>query len=52
METDQYVTMTVFQLEKEFGDSEEAQAFIQEIISGAIAAIVNAVVHKLQVLDC
>ena len=39
METDQYVTMTVLQMEKEFGDSEEAQAFIAEITKGAMSAV-------------
>ncbi|CAE7780089.1 unnamed protein product [Symbiodinium necroappetens] len=34
METDQYVTMTILQMEKEFGDSEEAQEFIAEICKG------------------
>ena len=34
LSTDKYVTMTIFQLEKEFGDSEEAKEFIQELIKG------------------
>ncbi|CAE7385157.1 unnamed protein product [Symbiodinium sp. CCMP2592] len=33
-ESDHYVTMTVLQLEKEFGDSPDAQEFIAELISG------------------
>ena len=34
LDTDQYVTMTIFQLEKEFGDGTEAQEFIAELIKG------------------
>ena len=34
-DTDQYVTMTIFQLEKEFGDGPDAQAFIDQLIKGA-----------------
>lgn len=33
---DRYRTMSIFQLEKLYGTSDEAQAFIQDIIKGAI----------------
>ena len=36
VESDQYVTMTVLQLEKEFGDSEDAKEFINELIKGSL----------------
>ena len=51
METDLYVTMTVFQMEKEFGESEEAAEFIKEIIAGAVVDIIIAI-KKLHVLEC
>ena len=33
-ESDQYVTMSILQLEKEFGDGPDAQEFIGELIKG------------------
>ena len=41
VDSDQYVTMTIFQLEKEFGESQEAQEFIEELIKGAPSEITD-----------
>ena len=39
MNTNQYVTVTVFQLEKIFGDSPEAVEFIGELTKGDLAIL-------------
>ena len=52
METDQYVTMTIFQLEKEFGDSDEAKEFIAELIKGISPASSTCIYSIPNVLVC
>ena len=52
LDTDQYVTMTIFQLEKEFGDGPDAQAFIDQLIKGAQPISSVADPHMLVVGPC
>ncbi|CAE7222452.1 unnamed protein product [Symbiodinium necroappetens] len=37
LRSDRYVTVTIFQLEKLYGTSEEAKAFIESLIKGRLA---------------
>ena len=37
--TDRYITMTLFQLEKQYGTSSEAQKFIADLIKGTLASV-------------